>query len=308
MVTAFVDHLGVSAEAVMMVGDNTHDLEAGRAAGARTVGVLTGDTDHDTLSPLADYILPSVTALPDLLQDIGLKNDGLLDRVLVSGHIGDNWVGLGPDRFSGNDCNIDGFRSFGSNILVDGPDLFAVNPDFADTQTPSTSGCKAYTVLCPDRFFGNSLSACPDILCGQGIACWYSCDVLPYSDDDPFGFLPLRFEQATIRRLIGISLGFAAVVLLVQPGTDARSTSDLFWIGVALIVSVSYTLRTYISVRRPEALHPLTALWGMNAVAVGLLFLAMIAMGIEFRVEIGLARQRLRSWRCRSSISGAMPV
>ncbi len=99
----------------------------------------------------------------------------------------------------------------------------------------------------------------------------------------------LRFEQATIRRLIGISLGFAAVVLLVQPGTDARSTSDLFWIGVALIVSVSYTAENlYISVRRPEGLHPLTALWGMNAVAVGLLFLAMVAMGIEFRVEIGL--------------------
>ena len=36
-----------------MVGDSTHDLRAGRAAGMRTVAVLTGLAGADELAPLS---------------------------------------------------------------------------------------------------------------------------------------------------------------------------------------------------------------------------------------------------------------
>lgn len=52
---------------VAMVGDSTHDLMAGRAAGMQTIGVLTGPAkDHD-LAPFADVILPDIGHIPNWL-------------------------------------------------------------------------------------------------------------------------------------------------------------------------------------------------------------------------------------------------
>lgn len=48
----------------LMVGDSLHDLDAGRAAGMRTVGVLTGPAPAEELAPRADVVLPSVAELP----------------------------------------------------------------------------------------------------------------------------------------------------------------------------------------------------------------------------------------------------
>lgn len=70
MVLAFAEHLSVAPGSVMMVGDSIHDLEAGRAAGAITVGVLTGDATEDHLRPHADHILDSIEALPELVQSL----------------------------------------------------------------------------------------------------------------------------------------------------------------------------------------------------------------------------------------------
>jgi phosphoglycolate phosphatase len=61
---AFARHVGLSPERVVMVGDSTHDLLAGRAAGMQTVGVLTGLAGHDDLAPLADAVLPDIGHLP----------------------------------------------------------------------------------------------------------------------------------------------------------------------------------------------------------------------------------------------------
>ena len=52
---------------VAMVGDSTHDLIAGRAAGMVTIAVLTGMADAPTLAPLADVVLPHIGHLPDWL-------------------------------------------------------------------------------------------------------------------------------------------------------------------------------------------------------------------------------------------------
>lgn len=59
--------LGLSADKCTMVGDSTHDLIAGRSAGMRCVGVLTGIADERELGPFADVVLPSIAALPDWL-------------------------------------------------------------------------------------------------------------------------------------------------------------------------------------------------------------------------------------------------
>ena len=66
MVTAFADHIGVGPSEIAMVGDSAHDLVAGRAANAITIGVLSGPAPREALSPHADYLLDSVRDLPGL--------------------------------------------------------------------------------------------------------------------------------------------------------------------------------------------------------------------------------------------------
>ena len=67
MLLGFADRVGVAPETVVMVGDSTHDLIAGRAAGMMTVGVLTGMAESATLEPHADLILPDIGHLPGAL-------------------------------------------------------------------------------------------------------------------------------------------------------------------------------------------------------------------------------------------------
>jgi phosphoglycolate phosphatase len=66
---AFAQGMGHAPERVVMVGDSLHDLIAGRAAGMRTVGVLTGPATEADLAPLADAVLPDIGYLPSWLQD-----------------------------------------------------------------------------------------------------------------------------------------------------------------------------------------------------------------------------------------------
>ncbi|MCL6283949.1 HAD family hydrolase [Ruegeria sp. 2012CJ41-6] len=61
---AFAAHIDVAPEHIAMVGDSTHDLKAGRAAGMRTVGVLTGVAPADELAPYADVVLANVGEIP----------------------------------------------------------------------------------------------------------------------------------------------------------------------------------------------------------------------------------------------------
>ncbi len=64
MLLAFLRETGLAAPRVAMVGDSTHDLVAGRAAGMRTVAVLTGVAEEADLAPYADTVLPDIGALP----------------------------------------------------------------------------------------------------------------------------------------------------------------------------------------------------------------------------------------------------
>ena len=61
-------HMGVQAEACLMVGDTTVDIRAGKAAGAQTVGVLCGFGEEDELRRRgADLIIPSTARLAEAL-------------------------------------------------------------------------------------------------------------------------------------------------------------------------------------------------------------------------------------------------
>lgn len=60
MLLAFCDLEGLDPSNVAMVGDSTHDLQAGREAGMITIGVLTGVARAEDLTALADEILPDI--------------------------------------------------------------------------------------------------------------------------------------------------------------------------------------------------------------------------------------------------------
>ncbi|NYS24217.1 HAD family hydrolase [Rhodobacteraceae bacterium 2376] len=67
MLLGFAAHLGLDPAAVAMVGDSTHDLHAGRAAGMTTVAVLTGVAGRDALAPHADIVLEDIGGVQALL-------------------------------------------------------------------------------------------------------------------------------------------------------------------------------------------------------------------------------------------------
>ncbi|WP_300029074.1 HAD family hydrolase [uncultured Roseobacter sp.] len=61
---AFCQTTGLEPGEVLMVGDSTHDLLAGRAAGMRGIGVLTGMATADTLAPHAVAVFDNIGHLP----------------------------------------------------------------------------------------------------------------------------------------------------------------------------------------------------------------------------------------------------
>jgi phosphoglycolate phosphatase len=67
MVLAFARDAGIVAHDIAVVGDNPHDMEMARAAGATAIGVTSGNSSADDLAQLADVVLPSVAALPEWL-------------------------------------------------------------------------------------------------------------------------------------------------------------------------------------------------------------------------------------------------
>ena len=73
MVLAFCAATGLKPEAVAVVGDNNHDLHMGRSAGAGlTIAVLTGTGSAASLAEASDYCLVDITALPPLLDRLGM--------------------------------------------------------------------------------------------------------------------------------------------------------------------------------------------------------------------------------------------
>jgi phosphoglycolate phosphatase len=61
--------LNVSGEEMVMIGDHTIDIQAGKRVGMKTIGVLTGRTKREEFEKAgADYILKDVSGVYDLLE------------------------------------------------------------------------------------------------------------------------------------------------------------------------------------------------------------------------------------------------
>lgn len=61
---AFAAQVGLDPAKIAMIGDSTHDLRAGRAAGMTTIGVLTGLAEAAELAPFADIVFADIGHLP----------------------------------------------------------------------------------------------------------------------------------------------------------------------------------------------------------------------------------------------------
>lgn len=66
---AFARAMQLAPDRVAMVGDSTHDLIAGRAAGMQTIAVLTGTATTAELLPHADVVLDHIGHIPAWLQE-----------------------------------------------------------------------------------------------------------------------------------------------------------------------------------------------------------------------------------------------
>jgi HAD superfamily hydrolase (TIGR01509 family) len=65
-----VEKLGLEPADAAYVGDSPIDIEAGRAAGVHTIGVLTGTSSREVLAAVGpDHLLESAVELLDLLPD-----------------------------------------------------------------------------------------------------------------------------------------------------------------------------------------------------------------------------------------------
>ena len=65
---AIAAQMDIAPERCAMVGDSTHDLIAGRAAGMQSVAVLTGVAEANELRPHADVVLRDIGEIPAWLR------------------------------------------------------------------------------------------------------------------------------------------------------------------------------------------------------------------------------------------------
>lgn len=80
MLHAFCAATGLPPAVCAMIGDTTHDLASGRAAGMATVGVLTGLSTREELAGMADVVLDSIAELPNWIAAQSMRvvgDDGL---------------------------------------------------------------------------------------------------------------------------------------------------------------------------------------------------------------------------------------
>lgn len=78
-----------------------------------------------------------------------------------------------------------------------------------------------------------------------------------------------KLEKANAKRLMGLGLGGAGMLVLVGPDIGVVKVEDTIWLIMSLGVVISYSLESiYIAKTRPPDIDPLTALWGMTLAAL----------------------------------------
>ncbi len=69
MVNGFCQVIDIKPAEIAVIGDNIHDLQMANAAGAMAIGVLTGTSGYDDLSPFADEIINDIDQLKIILSN-----------------------------------------------------------------------------------------------------------------------------------------------------------------------------------------------------------------------------------------------
>ena len=70
MAKAFFKHTELAPKNVVMVGDSAHDMHFAKAAGMTAIGISTGPLPAVQLAEHAEYVLDSLSELPQLLESI----------------------------------------------------------------------------------------------------------------------------------------------------------------------------------------------------------------------------------------------
>ena len=92
----------------------------------------------------------------------------------------------------------------------------------------------------------------------------------------------LHYESVLFKRVFGILLGMAAVLLLVLPDQGLDSDDANFWILLALLSSVMYSIENvYISEGVDHSIDVREILSGSNIVAIVLQFPLAIYLGVD---------------------------
>jgi drug/metabolite transporter (DMT)-like permease len=101
-------------------------------------------------------------------------------------------------------------------------------------------------------------------------------------------------ERAGLRRLCGLLLGLASVLVLLTPGATAVLPTQYPWIAVTIATVACYAIQNvYIDMRRPADLDPIAALWGTVVVAIIATAAVLWWTGPESEVRWGLGRVEL---------------
>jgi len=90
--------------------------------------------------------------------------------------------------------------------------------------------------------------------------------------------LLLSLDRYEVRRLAGLIVGLAAVMLIALPGADFSGNIPVFWLLVALISGLFYAFEgNYVAKWGVAGLDPLQVLWGASL--VGTLIALPLAIG-----------------------------
>jgi drug/metabolite transporter (DMT)-like permease len=94
------------------------------------------------------------------------------------------------------------------------------------------------------------------------------------------GAVALRVDQYAMRRLLGVALGVAAVLMIALPETSLPERAAAIWVVAALAAALSYATENLLIAKiRPPRTESLTLLLGMMLVATIALLPVVLATG-----------------------------
>jgi drug/metabolite transporter (DMT)-like permease len=97
--------------------------------------------------------------------------------------------------------------------------------------------------------------------------------------------LPLGIERPDLRRLTGLGLGAAAILLIVTPEASLPEPGQAVWVALPVIVALSYAGENiYLAAARPPGIDALTILCGLFWGALVLLTPLMLVSDAWFDI------------------------